>query len=66
MFRDKNDKTAKGPITQGMEVELTWCMNGQPVAVVQPFKGDNTTLLVSEFGASKDLTVSHGSRLEYI
>ena len=59
MFRQKNNRTKKGQITKGMEVELTLCdEEGQPIAVVERFKHDDTTLLVSKYGVSKDLCVS--------
>ncbi|KAJ5391358.1 hypothetical protein N7509_006848 [Penicillium cosmopolitanum] len=67
MFRKVGAREAKGDINQGAEVELTLCDDsGKAIGVVQRFKNDYATLLVSKYGVEDDLTTTNNSKLEYI
>lgn len=59
MFRKSGNKSAQGEIGDGADVELALCDEDEnPVAVVQKFKDDGSTLLVSKYGVEdgEDLT----------
>jgi hypothetical protein len=67
MFRKVGARESKGDIDQGAEVELTLCDDsGKAIGVVQRFKDDYATLLVSKYGVEDDLTTTNNSKLEYI
>ncbi|KAF3930368.1 hypothetical protein ABW20_dc0108368 [Dactylellina cionopaga] len=67
-FRLKGDRKATGPITKNMELELSFLdINEIPIAVVQRFTGDASTLLLSKYGVAdkSDLTTIHNCFVEY-
>ncbi|KAF3922295.1 hypothetical protein ABW20_dc0107557 [Dactylellina cionopaga] len=67
-FRSKEDPTRDGPVEEGMEVELM-LLNDEydAIGVVERFKGDKCTLLISMFGVKNDpFTVSHKATMEYL
>ncbi|KAB8275341.1 hypothetical protein BDV30DRAFT_247588 [Aspergillus minisclerotigenes] len=69
MFRKVGDRGRTGPVDNKMEVELAWCNDaGEPVAVVQRFEGDQSTLVLSKYGTSNasSFSVEHNAILEYI
>ncbi|EPS39956.1 hypothetical protein H072_6225 [Dactylellina haptotyla CBS 200.50] len=69
VFREKGNRSKEGPIAEGTQVELSLLDdNNQPVAFVQRFLHDKSTLMVSKYGVDdeKDLTTSHNSTVEYL
>ncbi|OGM41150.1 hypothetical protein ABOM_009856 [Aspergillus bombycis] len=68
MFRKVGDRDRTGAVEDKMEVELAWCNDdGEPVAVVQRFEADQSTLVLSKYGASNasSYSVEHNATVEY-
>ncbi|CAI7669546.1 unnamed protein product [Penicillium pancosmium] len=67
MFRQAGARQVKGDIDNGKEVELTLCdETGSPIARVQRYEGDGSTLMLSKFGVSNDFSVENNAYMTYI
>lgn len=67
MFRNASARQVKGDIDNGQEVELTLCdESGSPIAMVQRYEDDGSTLMVSKYGEHDDFSVENNAYLQYI
>ncbi|KAJ5995850.1 hypothetical protein N7481_002827 [Penicillium waksmanii] len=67
MFRQAGARQVKGDIDNGKEVELTLCdESGSPIAMVQRYEGDGSTLMLSKFGVHGDFSVENNAYMTYI
>jgi hypothetical protein len=67
MFRQAGAREVNGEIDNGKEVELTLCdESGSPIAMVQRYEGDGSTLMLSKFGVHDDFSVENNAYMAYI
>ncbi|OKO90373.1 hypothetical protein PENSUB_13506 [Penicillium subrubescens] len=67
MFRKAGARQVKGDIGNGEEVELTLCDEaGGPIAMVQRYEDDGSTLMLSKFGVHDDFSVENNAYMTYI